>query len=82
MTDEQKFDEKILRRELKIDARGIGIPSGAADAFLGCVVRDVEKHFKHKQIITEDDLKRAVVKELKKYNADFAYVYQNRDKII
>lgn len=78
----KKFDDKVLRRELRIDARGIGIPAGAADAFIDCVIRDVEKHFKSRQIITENDLKRAVVKELKKYNADFAYVYQNRDKII
>ena len=78
----QKFDERKLRRDLKIDAKGVGIPTGAAEAFIDQVIRDVEKKFKNKQIITESDLKRAVVKELKKYNADFAYVYQNRDKII
>ncbi len=78
----KKFNDKILRRELKIDARGIGIPTGAADLFIERVIKDVEKHFRNRQIITEADLKRAVVKELKKYNDDFAYVYQNRDKII
>jgi len=76
------FDEKLLRKELKIDARGLGIPSGAADAFIDCVISKVEKSFRNKKIITESDLKRAVGKGLKKYNADFAYVYQNRDKII
>ena len=37
---------------------------------------------KKKKIITKRDLERTVVAELKKYNADLAYVYQNRDKII
>ena len=37
---------------------------------------------KSKKIITEQDLNRAIVKELKKYHKDFAYVYENRDKII
>lgn len=76
------FDEKLLRKELKIDARGLGIPAGAADAFIDCVILGVRKSFRNKKIITESDLRRAVGKELKKYNADFAYVYQNRDKII
>ncbi|MBR3056279.1 hypothetical protein IKG64_03230 [Candidatus Saccharibacteria bacterium] len=80
--NEQLFDEKKLKRDLKIDARGVGIPVGAAEDFVERVVKDAQKSFGHRQIITEADLKRAVVKELKKYNADFAYVYQNRDKII
>jgi hypothetical protein len=33
-------------------------------------------------VITKADFERMVARELKKYNADFAYVYQNRDKII
>lgn len=78
----KKFDEKKLRRDLRIDAKGVGIPAGAADLFIDQVIINVEKSFHHKKIITESDLKRAVEKELKKYNADFAYVYQNRDKII
>lgn len=80
--NEQLFDEKKLKKDLKIDARGVGIPVGAAEDFVERVVKDVQKSFGHRQIITEADLKRAVVKELRKYNADFAYVYQNRDKII
>jgi hypothetical protein len=32
--------------------------------------------------VTESDLRRQIVKELKKLNADLAYAYQNHDKII
>ena len=77
-----KFSENTLKRELMIDAKGVGIPVGAAEEFIKRTIIDAKKSFKDKEIITEDDLKRAVWRELKKYNADLAYVYKNRDKII
>ena len=76
------FNEKKLIKELKIDARAIGIPSGAAEIFINETLKSVKKSLKSKNIITEHDLKRLVTKELKKYHADLAYVYENRDKII
>ena len=76
------FNEKKLIKELKIDARALGIPSGAAEIFINETLKSVKKSLKSKNIITEYDLKRLVTKELKKYHADLAYVYENRDKII
>ena len=78
----ENFNEKSLKKELKIDARAVGIPSGAADSFIEYTIKNATKSLKSKQIITVKDLKRAILKELKKYNRDFAYVYENRDKII
>lgn len=74
--------EKDLRRELKIHAKALGIPSGAADSFIDETIKTVKKNLKKKTVITKADFERMVARELKKYNADFAYVYQNRDKII
>jgi len=76
------FDAKSLKKSLKINARALGIPSGAAEAFIERTIKDVEKSLHRKKLITKQDLDRAIIKELKKYNADFAYVYQNRDTII
>lgn len=76
------FDEQKLRRELKIHAKALNIPSGSAEAFIDRTLADAQKTLKSKQIITDRDLDRAIIKELKKYHQDFAYVYQNRDKII
>ena len=76
------LDLKTVIKNLKIDARGLGIPSGAAEFFIDKSVQAAEKSLRSKKIITEKDLKVAIAKELKKYNADFAYVYENRDKII
>ena len=78
----QDFDLTKLHKDLKIDARGLGIPIGAAEIFIDKSITHAIRSLKSKQIITEKDLTRAIVKELKKYNADFAYVYENRDKII
>ena len=76
------LDLKTVIKNLKIDARGLGIPSGAAEVFIDKSVQAAEKSLRSKKIITEKSLKVAIAKELKKYNADFAYVYENRDKII
>lgn len=76
------YNEAEIRRVLKIDAKAIGIPSGAAEVFIERTLKAAKQTLKNKKIITENDLERAIAKELKKYNADFAYVYENRDKII
>lgn len=74
--------EKTLRRELKVHARAIGIPEGAAESFIDFTIKSVQKSLKKNTIITKADLIRLVSKELKKYNADLAYVYRNCGKII
>jgi transcriptional regulator NrdR family protein len=76
------YDETEIIKELKIDARAVGIPEGAAEAFIERTMKEVKKALKNHSIITEKDLNRTILKELKKYNADLAYVYENRDKII
>lgn len=79
---DQPFDPTILKKNLKIHARSLGIPSGAANDFIDRTIKQVQVSLKSKKLVTNKDITRAVVKELKKYHADFAYVYQNRDKII
>lgn len=76
------LDLKKLKTELKIHAHALGIPTGAADDFIKRAIQDVTKALKPKKIITDQDLKRLVTKELKKYHKDLAYVYENHDKII
>lgn len=76
------IDQKLLTKNLKIDARGLGIPAGAAEIFIEKSLATATKSLKTKKIITDKDLERAITKELKKYHPDLAYVYENRDKII
>lgn len=78
----EERDKKQIKTTLMRDARALGIPIGAAEAFINRSISATEKSLKDKKIITEDDLNRAIVKELKKYHADLAYVYKNRGTII
>ena len=78
----EPFDLEKTRKNLKIHAKALGIPSGAANSFIEETLKSATKSLKSKKIITENDLTRAIVKELKKYHKDFAYVYENRDKIV
>ena len=77
-----KIDTKLLTKNLKIDAKAVGIPIGAAESFIDKTLKAIQTTLKSKTIITDKDLDRAIIKELKKYNPDLAYVYENRDKII
>ena len=74
--------KKQLSKELKTHARAIGLPEGSAESFINAAINDAQKSLKSKSTITNADLTRLVSKELKKYNQDLAYVYQNHDKII
>lgn len=78
----QNYNRKALEKSLKIDAKALAIPAGAADVFIKKTLDHVEKTLRHHKNVTERELKSAIVKELKKFHKDFAYVYQNRDKII
>lgn len=73
---------KSLKTSLRAHARAINIPEGAAEDFIKRALSDASKALKNKTVLTDNDLKRVLYKELKKYNADLAYVYKNCDKII
>ena len=76
------IDQTKLQHELLIDAKALGIPEGSAKIFVKRSINAAIKSLKPRSIITENDLRRAIVKELKKYHRDLAYVYEIRDKII
>ena len=75
----EEIDVEKITKELKIE---VGIASGAANIFIQKAINTTLKKLNSKTIITENDLKRTLAKELKKYNGDLAYVYENRDTII
>lgn len=74
--------EKSLTRDLKKTAKALGLPAGSAEVFIARALPEIKEFLKNKSLITESDLNRAIYKSLKKYNADFAYVYKIRDIII
>lgn len=77
-----EFNEKVIIKTIKTDARALGLPPGSTDIFVQKTLESIKKSLKSKKLITEDDLNRLITRELKKYHTDLAYVYQNRDKIV
>ncbi|MBO7657341.1 hypothetical protein J6S55_01725 [Candidatus Saccharibacteria bacterium] len=80
MIEKEKI--KNIESTLKVHAKALGIPSGAAETFIKKSLTAAEKSLKNRKVITNSDLERAIFKELAKYHKDLAYVYENYDKII
>ena len=76
------YNQAELERQLHLDAKGLGLHPGAADAFIGRVLRTISTQITHRQITNDRQLHAAIYRELKKYHPDFAYIFQNRDKIV
>jgi hypothetical protein len=75
------YSEKELIRELKIHAKAVGIPSGAADDFIKRTAKAATKRLS-KGDYPPATVRNVVAIELKKYSPDLAYAYKNHDKII
>ena len=45
------FDESLLKKQLKIDAKAVGIPIGAADIFITKTIEDTKKTLKSKGLV-------------------------------
>lgn len=79
---EVKFSKKLLKKDLLREAKVLNLHIGAVEIMIDKVVMDIEAKLLDKKVITDKELEKIVVGELKKYDKDLAYVYANRDKII
>lgn len=76
------FDQAALMKELKKEARAVGLSEATARVVAERVSQKVAKWLADKEIITQEDLQQKIAKEAKQYSRDLAYVYENRGKII
>lgn len=76
------FSEKKLAMEIRQEAQVLNLHMGAVEAIIDKVVARVGAWARGRSAITKEDLERVTARELKKYNADLAYLYKNRGKII
>ena len=74
--------EKKIRKSLKLHARALDIPDGASEDFINSAIKSAKASLEHKKTVTPHDIKRTLIKELKKYHQDLAYVYEIHDTII
>ena len=76
------FPIKELREDILREAKILKIHSGFAELIVERVVFQVNDFLSKHKIVTKEEVEKIVIKELKKYNKDLAYIYHNRDKII
>ena len=77
-----EYNAEGIRSSILQQAKSLKIPSGWAQQIADHVVEKTNKWIADKAIVTEDDLRKIIIKELDKLNADLAYAYRNHDKII
>ena len=77
-----EFSEEQLREDLRREARVLNIHQGAVDLIAGEVATKLEKWLEDKPTITQSDLDRRIVMEVKKYNKDLAFILGERNKLI
>ena len=71
-----------VKQSIIRNARSIGLPEGWAKQIATRVAKETDAWIADKEIVTEDDLRRQIIKGLKELSPDLAYAYQNHDKII
>ena len=79
---ETTFSRLKLKDDILREARVAKIPAGFAEEIAEKASRSVEKWLDNRPIVTKRSFDMAVVRELKKYNADLAYIFENHGKMI
>lgn len=76
------YSSAALKKQLLADAKSLNIPEKWAETIATKTVIHVDAWVKGRGAITEPDIARIAYEKLKQLNADLAYIYMNRDKII
>ena len=71
---------KDLEREAKFHARGLRIPEGATESFIGFALKDIPKAVLKSQ--NEAEIRRYFIKNLDKYHKNLAYVLKNYQNVL
>ena len=79
---ELEFSEKQLILDLKKEAKVLNLEQGAAELIAKEVAKKVSQWVADKTTITQSDLDRKIITEVKKYNKDLAFILGERNKII
>ncbi len=76
------YSSSGVKQSILRNAKSIGLPEGWAKQIAARVAKETDKWIAGKEIVTENDLRRKIISELKELSPDLAYAYQNHDKII
>lgn len=74
--------KELVVKDLLKQARALNISEAVVEEYAGKVGEKVEKWVRARGGVTEDDVNSIIAREIKKYNRDIAFIYENRGKII
>jgi hypothetical protein len=77
-----EYSSSDIKNNILKHARSIKMAPGWAEKVADIVAEKTDKWIENKEIVTEADLRRQIIKELKILSPDLAFAYQNHDKII
>ena len=77
-----EYSSSDIKNSILRNAKSIGLPEGWAKQIAERVVKATDEWIADKELITENDLRKEIIKELNNLCPDLAYAYQNHDKII
>jgi hypothetical protein len=77
-----EYSSDGVRQSILRHARSLKIAPGWAKQIADRVAKTTDAWIQDKEIVTEDDLRKKIIEELKTLSPDLAFAYQNHDKII
>ena len=77
-----EYSSAGLKKNILTNAKSLHLPEAWAKQIADRVVKNIDKWIADKELITEDDLRKQIVKELKVLEPNLAFAYRNHDKII
>ncbi|MBQ3352591.1 hypothetical protein IJG91_02980 [Candidatus Saccharibacteria bacterium] len=77
-----KFSEEALKRDILKEAKVLKISNETAGKYAKIVSGRVAAWVSKRATVTQPDIDVQVAKEIKKYNKDLAFIYENKGKII
>ena len=82
MKSAKPYSSTALKKQIIADAKSLKIAEKWAETIAEKTVKHVDAWIKGRGTVTEADLNRVAHQKLKTYNADLAYIFKNRGKII
>lgn len=77
-----EYSSAGLKKNILTNAKSLHLPEAWAMQIADRVVKNIDRWIADKELITEDDLRKQIVKELKVLEPNLAFAYRNHDKII
>ena len=81
-TQAETFSKELVVKDIMKQARALNISQAAVEKYVDRVAEKVNGWVAARGKVTEDDINSIIAKEIKKYNRDIAFIYENRGKII